>query len=101
MWVKDRHEYQGKILNFFVDKPDKLIIVNIENNNWENFICKKLNLKVPERKKYHTSRLNTDDIKKNENTVKIFMKKYNINNNYFNNNDNTKFFKIYENNFSN
>lgn len=54
-WITDRERHYQKVLNFFLDKPKQLLIVNIEKENWENavatFIQKPyLNKKIHENK---------------------------------------------------
>lgn len=52
-WINHREKLFTEILNFFKDKPDKLILVNIEKENWQDFIVKKLkekNYKIEEMK---------------------------------------------------
>jgi hypothetical protein len=54
-WITNREDYYQKILDFFVDKPKQLLIVNIEKENWENaismFIQKpSIDLKIHENK---------------------------------------------------
>lgn len=44
-WIKEREEFYTNTLNFFIDKPDKLIIVNIDKPNWIEFLCDALHLK--------------------------------------------------------
>ena len=42
-WISDREKHYKNILNFFADKPDQLLIVNIEKNGWENVVLKFIN----------------------------------------------------------
>jgi hypothetical protein len=37
-WITNREDYYQKILDFFVDKPKQLLIVNIEKENWETAV---------------------------------------------------------------
>ena len=41
-WSTERNNRHLEILDYFKDKPEKLIIINIELPNWEKFICHKL-----------------------------------------------------------
>jgi hypothetical protein len=41
-WINDREKYYVDVLEYFKDKPNKLIIVNIDQPNWIQEICKKL-----------------------------------------------------------
>jgi hypothetical protein len=45
-WINYRETYYLDILNYFKKKPDKLIIVNIEKDNWLQFISLNLDFKV-------------------------------------------------------
>jgi len=45
-WINYRETYYLDILNYFKKKPDKLIIVNIEKDNWLQFISLNLGFKV-------------------------------------------------------
>lgn len=38
-WIFKRQRYYLNILNFFKKNPNKLIIVNIEEHDWVNYIC--------------------------------------------------------------
>ena len=44
-WIHDRNNYYKDILNYFKDKPNKLVIVDINDPNWINFISNELNIK--------------------------------------------------------
>lgn len=37
-WIIDREYHYQKILDFFLDKPKQLLIVNIEKENWETAV---------------------------------------------------------------
>ena len=39
-WINDRKIHHMNVLKFFKDKPKQLLVVNIEENNWENKIYK-------------------------------------------------------------
>ena len=43
-WVSKRISHYNKILNYFNDKTDKLIILDIEKKDWSNFLCSVINL---------------------------------------------------------
>ena len=45
-WIKERQNYYRDVLEYFKNTPDKLLIINIEEHNWENYLREKLNLKV-------------------------------------------------------
>lgn len=44
-WIYHREKYHSDILNYFSDIPNKLIIVNIDKNNWIDFVCSQLQFK--------------------------------------------------------
>ena len=67
-WIDRRNEKHLEIINFFKDKPNKLIIVNIENDGWINFIKKEFNFKTDLTKKYNTAK------KINKNKIDNFQK---------------------------
>ena len=60
-WINKRETYYLDILNYFKKKPYKLIIVNIENDNWLQFISSNLGFKF-----YHVYSENVSN--KNKNT---------------------------------
>lgn len=39
-WITHREWFYEKVLNFFLDKPKQLLIVNIEKEGWENVVTK-------------------------------------------------------------
>lgn len=55
-WIDKRYEEYVEILNFFKDTPKKLIIVNIEKDDWLQFVMDKLVLKKSPDKKYNTAK---------------------------------------------
>lgn len=46
-WIAKRETHYNNVLNFFKDKPHKLIVVNIEKPLWLEFLCGHLNLSIP------------------------------------------------------
>lgn len=52
-WIRQRENHFHKILEYFVQFPEKLIIVNIEKPGWEKFVSKKLNFKHKEINSYN------------------------------------------------
>ena len=54
-FINERYIYYKKILEFFEDKSEKLIIVNIDNNDWIKFITSELNLKKYDIKSFNIS----------------------------------------------
>ena len=41
-WIKDRETYYSQVLDYFKDRPNKLIILSIEHPNWKQFISDEL-----------------------------------------------------------
>ena len=44
-WIYLREKTHLEILNFFSERPNKLIIINIDRKGWEKFLCSQLNFK--------------------------------------------------------
>lgn len=64
----ERKNHQ-EILDYFSEKPSKLIIINIEKEGWINYVCSKLHFrnKNIDSKNIHK----TKSTKKHQNIVKI------------------------------
>tara|TARA_Y100000816_G_scaffold268529_1_gene230814 strand:- start:275 stop:901 length:627 start_codon:yes stop_codon:yes gene_type:complete len=45
-WIYERELYHLEVLDYFSDRPDKLIIVNIDKPGWVKYIATKLNFKI-------------------------------------------------------
>lgn len=45
-WAQHRHAHHCKVLNYFTNKPEQLIIVDIDLLGWERYLCDKLNLPI-------------------------------------------------------
>jgi hypothetical protein len=45
-WINERETYYLDVFNYFKYKPDKLIVVNIDKDNWQQFISSNLDFKV-------------------------------------------------------
>ena len=45
-WISEREEFYRKILDYFKDKPNKLIIVSINEDQWIQYICSELQFKI-------------------------------------------------------
>jgi hypothetical protein len=41
-WITTRETHYKNVLNFFKNKPNKLLLINIEQNGWENAVIKYL-----------------------------------------------------------
>ena len=44
-WIKDREKFHIEILDYFTERPEKIIIVNIERKGWINYVCSQLHFK--------------------------------------------------------
>ena len=42
-WINLRENYHLEILDYFSERPKKMIIVNIEREGWLNYLCSQLN----------------------------------------------------------
>jgi len=45
-WINDRELYYLEILDYFIYRPNKLIIINIDREGWIEYICNELNFKI-------------------------------------------------------
>ena len=57
-----REKHHLELLEHFKDRPRKLIIVNIEKNNWEDYISTLLGLKVKSIPPKNVSTIDKDKI---------------------------------------
>jgi hypothetical protein len=46
-WIDERDKHYTAVLDFFKDKPNNLIVVNIEKPLWLEFLSRQLNLSIP------------------------------------------------------
>ena len=44
-WINDREKYHREILEYFMERPEKIIIVNIEREGWISYLCSQLDFK--------------------------------------------------------
>jgi hypothetical protein len=44
-WIKEREKYHMEILDYFTERPEKIIIVNIERKGWIKYLCSQLHFK--------------------------------------------------------
>ena len=44
-WINQREKYHMEILDYFTERPKKIIIVNIEREGWVNYLCSLLHFK--------------------------------------------------------
>jgi hypothetical protein len=55
-WINKRDKHYTAVLDFFKDKPNNLIIVNIEKPFWLNFLGEQLNLSISTSKPDNVTR---------------------------------------------
>jgi hypothetical protein len=75
-WINEREYHFQNVLEFFKDKSNQLIILNIERSGWENFVVDFL------QKKYHGDDVKIIENKTNESKIPseyIYLIKSNIN----------------------
>jgi len=41
-WINEREQYHMRILHYFIERPKKIIIINIERQGWINYLCSQL-----------------------------------------------------------
>ena len=61
-WIEAREKHHSELLEYFKDRPHKLIIVNIEKDNWEQYISDILGLKVKSIPPKNVSKIDKDKI---------------------------------------
>ena len=61
-WIIERETYYSDVLNFFKDKPNKLLIINIDQPNWEEFLYSHFNFQIknidPQNIRQNTDKIN-------------------------------------------
>ena len=65
-WINYREKYHMEILDYFTERPEKIIIVNIERKGWINYLCSQLHFKNDniESKNVNKTNYNNEDHKK-------------------------------------
>jgi len=65
-WVNHREKYHMEILDYFTERPEKIIIVNIEREGWIKYLCSQLHFKNNniKSKNIHKTKYNNKDHKK-------------------------------------
>ena len=92
-WITTRETHHKNVIQFFKNKPNKLLLINIEQNGWENAVIKYLqkfnnikkdvnvnNLKIHENKRNDCT-INKDIINLINNNVTNCLTKMNYNKN--------------------
>jgi hypothetical protein len=77
-WIKQRETHFQNILSFFKDKPNQLLIINIEKNGWEKvvstFLQKEYNSVISFRNKRSDDKIGVDKMKIINNNVTTCLK---------------------------
>jgi hypothetical protein len=55
-WIIKREEHYTKVVNFFIDKPSNLLIINIEKNNWTDKLLTKLDISHTNKIHIHSNK---------------------------------------------
>ena len=72
-WITTRETHHKNVIQFFKNKPNKLLLINIEQNGWENAVIKylqkfndiKKNIEI-NNMKFHENKRNSSNIDKNK-----------------------------------
>jgi hypothetical protein len=64
-WIMARENHYKNILDFFIDKPEKLLIVNIEKEGWEMIVTKFIQKPVDKINVTHKNGKNDESINTN------------------------------------
>lgn len=64
-WINEREKYHMEILDYFTERPEKIIIVNIDREGWIKYLCSQLHFKNNniESKNVHNTNYNDKDQK--------------------------------------
>ena len=68
-WITTRETHHKNILNFFKNKPNKLLLINIEQNGWENAVIKYLQKFNNINKNINISNIKIHKNKRNDSTI--------------------------------
>lgn len=65
-WINRREKYHMEILDYFTERPEKIIIVNIDREGWIKYLCSLLHFKNNniESKNVHKTLYDNEDHKK-------------------------------------
>jgi hypothetical protein len=73
--IKEREEFHRLLLDYFKDKPHKLIIVSIDEENWIQYICSELNFKNANIESQHI--FPTEESPEHQNIINIVNQTFN------------------------
>lgn len=103
-WINQRNQHHLDILNFFKDKKEKLLIIDINHKNWQNFLCKYLKIDISNVDiNKNLSKVTKNESIKTHNFVENYIKKFNIKLNYLLHSDikiENKLLKLYKSNIN-
>ena len=60
-WIKRREKYHMEILDYFTERPEKIIIVNIERKGWIEYLCSQLHFKNNNIKSKNVNKMNKNN----------------------------------------
>ena len=79
-WILEREQYHLEVLEYFINNPKKLIIVNIEKSDWMSFLFSNLGLKIGDKfDRYNVSSL-SEYVSNYKKEIESLLKSYNYNN---------------------
>ena len=72
-WINYREKYHMEILDYFTERPEKIIIVNIEREGWIKYVCSQLHFKNDRIESENVNKTNYDN-KDNKNICELVNK---------------------------
>ena len=72
-WIKYREKYHMEILDYFIKRPDKIIIVNIEREGWIKYLCSQLHFMNNNIKSKNVNKTNNNN-RNHQNICKLVNK---------------------------
>ena len=60
-WTQMRESHHGEVLDFFADKPNQLLLLNIEKEGWEDAIARFIKKPVLDNK-FHKNVISSDKV---------------------------------------
>lgn len=72
-WINYREKYHMEILDYFTERPEKIIIVNIERKGWIKYLCSQLHFKNNNIESKNVSKTNKNN-KDHQNISKLVNK---------------------------
>tara|TARA_Y100000389_G_scaffold191790_1_gene218490 strand:- start:3665 stop:4027 length:363 start_codon:yes stop_codon:yes gene_type:complete len=72
-WINYREKYHVEILDYFTERPEKIIIVNIERKGWIKYLCSQLHFNNDNIKSQNVNKTNKNN-KDHENICELVNK---------------------------